>query len=340
MNLPRLRSVHALILCVSLLASPLGAQVTTNRASSILFFPRLVTGNGREAIVTVANISNNAVRVRCFYVAASGSPQSAAEITPFSLFLIKQQPTHWTVSRGRAVDPDDDCVQGDQVVKDCDGAGTDPGTVPPKPDFRGSMICIETDFSGAPLSGNHLTGDATSFGSQSAQVSKYSAIGLVGNENNDGDSALNLGGLFAESDACYSQATITHFAEGSVQIVGASRAVTRTTFTVVPCTQDLTSGDFEPFDLSFAIRNQSGEVRSTIATAEGWTEIPLASLPTFSSNVQGNGPLQTTVTSTVGFLLLADIAYESLDHPSIVKPLVTLPHGLNQAVDVIRVPDP
>jgi hypothetical protein len=191
------------------------AEVSTNLAGSILVFPKVIANGSRDTIIQISNVSNSLVRAHCFYVNATlkdpTQPEGALnkrlwQEVDFDITLTKQQPTHWVVSQGRRVNPLDPAC--DNTTPDCNGAGFDPGLVPPVvPDFEGELKCIEVDDSGAPLSGNHLKGEATLVvtglsktsgmeGTETLQfgdLAQYNAIAILGSENN-GDGTLVLGG--------------------------------------------------------------------------------------------------------------------------------------------------
>src|SRR5262245_52889601 len=140
---------------------------------------------------------------------------------------------------------------------DCNGAGFDPSGSPGGPGvppvaqfFTGELKCIEIDMSGHPVSGNHLKGEATTVirnncavfepgetegectvtgqdclidsddcDDDDFDVAKYNALGIIGNENNDGNGILCLGGepseecpQGAEYDACPEFWIANHFA--------------------------------------------------------------------------------------------------------------------------------
>ena len=112
----------------------------------------------------------------------------------FAIWLTKQQPTHWSVGDGRfrtvatPVRP--------PPTPSATMQGSDPGRVPPVSSvpFAGELRCIEVDQSGAPISGNHLKGEATII-SGDGDASKYNAVGLLGEPfTNNGDDVLCLGG--------------------------------------------------------------------------------------------------------------------------------------------------
>jgi hypothetical protein len=218
--------VVALVLAAG--AGPSAADVTIERGSSIIVFPKVIFDSGPtygpvDTIIQITNTSNSIVYAHCYYMNAipedprfppsEGNPPRWQEIN-FDIFLTKQQPTHWVVGSGRSRNPTDPICIGDGnmvVNRDCSGAGFDPGLIPLTTDpFVGELRCIEVDSSGAPINGNHLKGEATivaaaSFTAGGAQeevqrteISKYNAIGILGlntdlNSNNS-DSVLCLGG--------------------------------------------------------------------------------------------------------------------------------------------------
>ena len=237
------------------------AEVSTNLAGSILVFPKVIANGSRDTIIQISNVSNSLVRAHCFYVNATlkdpTQPEGALnkrlwQEVDFDITLTKQQPTHWVVSQGRNVNPLDPVC--DSMTNDCNDAGFDPGLIPPVvPDFEGELKCVEVDDSGAPLSGNHLKGEATlvvtSPGTtpgneaneilQIGDLAQYNAIAILGSENN-GDGTLVLGGgqcvgdgaangqvcqadadcgdaapCALEYNACPSAWTLNHFADGA-----------------------------------------------------------------------------------------------------------------------------
>ena len=173
----------AMLACLLLGVAVRGAaQPTTDHPASILFFPWVVADTGTDTIIQIGNSSNSSVSAQCFYVDGDTCGQ-----TEFSIFLAKQQPTHWVASRGRPIDPNDAACS--EASFDCDGAGLDPGDVPALPDgFHGLLFCVETDAAHEPLAGNHLSGEASLVGTTTSDVSQYTAVGLEGNiDSGDGD---------------------------------------------------------------------------------------------------------------------------------------------------------
>lgn len=232
------------------------AEVTSERGSSIIVFPKVIfdsqgilSGQPTDTIIQISNTSNSIVYAHCYYMNAApvnpsrpisdANPPRWQEIN-FDILLTKQQPTHWVVGNGRPQDPSDKICSGDprtNVVlnRDCLNAGFDPGRIPLTPDpFVGELRCIEVDSSGAPINGNHLKGEATLItpGTQqvAADASKYNAIGFQGlntdlNSNNS-DFTLCLGGGVteecpggAEYSGCPDTVLLNHYAEGAANPV-------------------------------------------------------------------------------------------------------------------------
>lgn len=216
---------------LGMMASTAHAAVTTERGASILAFPKvLADGSAVDTIIQITNISNNMVHAHCFYVNAApdafGNP--LWQITDFTIWLTKQQPTHWRVGTGRFVNPTDNnqCIMGSQYYPsvDCTDAGIDPGAVPPvPPGFTGELKCVEIDVAGNPIGGNHLKGEATIIVNDDYDVSKYNAIGIQGtdlagetgnelllNQPLDADDAEPVG----QYNACPNVLLLNHLADG------------------------------------------------------------------------------------------------------------------------------
>jgi hypothetical protein len=207
------------------------ADVTTERGASILAFPKVLASGGSDTLIQIANVSNNMVHARCFYVNAQlanpeqpphpvFNPRQWQEID-FTIWLTKQQPTHWQVGTGRFVNPTDSCFDENTIEPwRCANAGLDPGAVPPVPtDFVGELKCVEVDVSGNPIGGNHLKGEATI--KHGADVVKYNAIGIEGTERaGETGNELRLDQPRGTDDpvgqynACPNTLIVNHLAEG------------------------------------------------------------------------------------------------------------------------------
>ena len=351
---------------VGLVVGGAQAQVTTDRSASIVVFPKVISDGTRDTIIQITNTSNSMVHAHCFYVNAAPTdltfppgplnPPLWSEVD-FSIWLTKQQPTHWVVSEGRLVDPTDQPCDNNPPFYACNGAGTDPGLVPPVQEFfTGELKCIETDASGAPVSGNHLKGEATlvtfdicdgftgtcvlsgvpcTLNSDCEDdpadfdVAKYNAIGIVGNENNDGDGVLCLGGepsadcpQGAEYDACPAVWIANHFAEDAPDPVHASvnedtpdDSSIDTSFTFVPCTENFLTQD--PTNLTIAIvsYNEFEQPLSAFANVTCWADLDLEDISNiFDYTVRGSSFAQTRLRPTAqtqsGFLMVGEEFHE------------------------------
>jgi len=235
-----------------LLALPGRADVSVERGSSIIIFPKVISDNDGlltrgfpvETIIQISNTSNSLAFAHCFYVNAAPldpsqppgpfNPPQWQEVD-FDLVLTKQQPTYWVVGQGRRVDPTDPQCSRVPPVFSCPSAGFDPGAIPAvPPNFQGQLVCIEVDSAGAPLNGNRLKGEATLVTPRSTtvngvtmrqgEVSKYNAIGIAGlntdTNSNDGDLTLCIGGnprpgcpAGAEYNGCPDTVIVNHFGE-------------------------------------------------------------------------------------------------------------------------------
>lgn len=212
-------------------------DVTVERPGSILILPKVVADGIRDTVVQVTNTSNSLVHAHCYYV--DGAPVNPLlppspsnppiwQETDFFIWLTRQQPTHWVVSRGRRPDPSD--------ASGSDGAGIDPGLVPPViTGFTGELICVQVDASAAPTAGNSLKGEATLVGPEN-DISKYNAIAILGNSV-DSNNELLLNNT--EYNACPENLQFNHIAEGAEAPVFGPGSSVEGRLTLIPCTQNL-----------------------------------------------------------------------------------------------------
>lgn len=244
-----------------LVAGPLPARAatTSEQSSSILIFPKVVFDGSRDTVIQITNTSNSMVHAHCFYVNAaplcigagdclagtcSGTCEPQWIEVDFAIWLTKQQPTHWSVGEGRLPPGGFPC---DATNSECDNAGIEIGRVPPVSSvpFAGELRCIEVDQSGAPISGNHLKGEATII-SGDGDASKYNAVGLIGEPfSNNGDDVLCIGGGVtdecpsgAEYEGCGQRLIMPNFAEGADNPMFGPSSEVDTELTLTPCTAD------------------------------------------------------------------------------------------------------
>jgi hypothetical protein len=285
-----LSGLCAFAVVLGVVAAGARADVTTEKGASILVFPKVRAGNGFDTIVQIANTGNKMVFAHCFYVDGSlvnTLTQQPCDLpgqlcvpscleTDFSIWLTKQQPTHWRVSTGRQFNPLDKLGS--------DGAGFDPGFVPPvptTPGFLGELKCIEVDESGAPVTGNHLKGEATLM-TTAGDVSKYNAIGIAGDANLSPTNPLLLDGT--TYDACPAKTILNHFATGATDPVvadfppGALTATEATELTLVPCSEDFEHQAPTTVTLKFRVTNEFEDTLSFSTTLSCFLNAELANL--------------------------------------------------------------
>jgi hypothetical protein len=318
---------------VGMLTSAAVAQVTTEQSASILVFPKVIADGSRDTIIQISNTNNSLVYAHCFYVNGASTlggpvgplnPPLCTE-TDFDITLTRQQPTHWVVSQGRTVDPTDPpCTRTNPA---CNGAGFDPGRVPPVvPDFTGELKCVEVDASGAPMSGNHLKGEATLVTlapglATNGDVAKYNALGIVGLETNNADNVLCLGGQpggacanGAEYNACPQTWILDSLAaDAHDQVTGDGRV--DQFITVVPCQENFETQVATSVTVQFAVTNEYEQTFSASTTVTCWAELQLDDINrVFHVDFVGSDFIQTRMRPSAGtasgFLVVADALYK------------------------------
>jgi hypothetical protein len=326
-SVDRARSIALVCASVALglilVPATVAARTTTELPSSILIFPKVIADGTRDTFIQISNTANSVVHVHCLYVNAypiclgigdcqegtcTGACVPQWQEIDFNLWLTKQQPTHWGVSFGRqdgvgAPDCRRDIRTG-QREYDCYDAGLTPGRIPPVPSpFEGELRCIEVDQSGAPISGNHLKGEATII-SRDGDASKYNAVGILGEPfTNNSDNTLCLGGepsaecpTGAEYEGCPDRFWIPHFAAGADNPIFGPTSTVRTEFTVVPCRANFELSALDPtrVTLQFLVWNEFESRVSTAAEVECWRSFFLDDLhPIFTVGQQQTRLVQT-----------------------------------------------
>jgi streptogramin lyase len=323
------------LLVVSWLASAAAAQVVLDQGASIIVLPKIVVDSTHETLVQLSNTSNNSIHADCFYI----NPISLGFVeTDFSIMLAKQQPAFWLASQGRL--PSNALPgQVNNIVP--------PVTAP----FQGYMMCVQTDASGAPISGNSLTGQETLTEIATGDSAKYHAIGFVGNFNNDGDNTLCLGGDVspscpngAEYSGCPQTWIMDHFAGGaSDSVVGPGSAV-RTNLTLIACSIDLLNVAPVPATANFRIVNQFAQSFSASTTVTTWIDTPLDAIsPVFGSSTLSTDYAQTRISSVAqnaGILAAAQEFHDSGPPTSLTAStaLNLHPQGQGAGQDLIVLP--
>ncbi len=239
--------IAGVLIGVTLAAGTVSAQgnFTTERPSSILIFPKVVNTTA-DTVIQITNTSNMMTHAHCFYTdgrSVNGAP--VWQVTDFELVLTRQQPTHWSASAGRAVNPMDSI------------GGIDPGLIPPvPPGFTGFLVCVETLIDGTPTGGNSLKGEATvgeiTGTGGTNNISKYNAIGIPacngpqsgicggGGGSVNTDNVLELNGV--EYAKCPGGSYLNFTAEGAPDLAidgaGNTPSAVSTNVTLVPCGMD------------------------------------------------------------------------------------------------------
>jgi hypothetical protein len=104
------------------------ADVTIDRAGSVVIFPKVIADGERDTLITLSNVSNMPVMAHCAYVMGAGFCQRSGDLCQidldcpeiegqpnpcviewqagdFDIWLTMKQPTMWRVSTGRIFDP-------------------------------------------------------------------------------------------------------------------------------------------------------------------------------------------------------------------------------------------
>jgi len=305
------------------------AETTTERSSSILIWPKVVFDEDIDTLIQLSNTTNSMVHAHCFYVNAVGFCErreteaclTNADCGPtgpcvpqwqevdFDIWLTKQQPTHWEAGVGRfdnLLDPQCDRNVGNY---ECDGAGFDPGRVPPVGfPFYGELKCFEVDQSGAPISGNHLKGEATIV-TVDGDASKYNAVGILGEPlTNDGNTTLCLGGDVSETcpsgaeyQPCADVLILDHFAEGADNPLLGPTSEVRTEVTLVPCAQDLELQRPSRVTVQLLVYNEFEQRFSGSIPVECWKTFLLSEAsPIFNVTTLGGRVAVTRMRTSVG----------------------------------------
>jgi hypothetical protein len=250
-----------------------------------------------DTVIQISSTSNSPVFAHCFYInAAPRDPTNPPGVfnppqwqeVDFDIWLTAQQPTHWVVGTGRREDAAD--PQCTRTLRDCSGAGFDPGSVPPVPDpFTGELKCIEVEDTGLPVNGNHLKGEATLV-SPNGDASKYNAVGVVGlngDNSNNTDTTLCLGnhvtGTCAmsgpEYDGCPQTVILDQFAEHAtdpvIEELGNGPSQVTTELTLAPCTEDFENQVPASVTVQFLVINEFEELFSTSTTVTCWANLEL-----------------------------------------------------------------
>jgi hypothetical protein len=190
-----------------------------------------------------------------------------------------------------------------------DGAGLDPGAIPPVPEgFTGELKCVQTDPGGVPFPGNALKGDAVLV-TDSGEVSKYNAISILATGSVSGEPVNeirldNTPNEDGEANSCYATNYLNHFAAGAKNPMMPSLAPglcsadpntnecpIQTELTMVPCSQDLENIIPGEVTVQFLITNEFENSLSYSTTVECWFNESLYKI----GSTTGTGPFSYAV---------------------------------------------
>lgn len=316
------------------------AQLSTEHPSSVLMYPRVVSDSSTETYVELTNSSNSGISARCFYSGAAGAPV----LHEFSIDLPRSMATHWVVSLGRPVDPNDPPCSPEN--DSCSGAGLDPGEIPAVVEgFRGQLLCVETDRTGSPAAGNHLLGSATQVTRATGDITRYAALGSVGLETAADDPILCLGAadettcpLGAEFAACPLVWTLD-VRPDDLALAGEGNPRSRTQITIVPCSQNLATGAVMPVQVNVLALTTLGTQFATSIQIDAWTDVDLSAIDAGLTAVTlGDAVVQLRVRSLNGHGLFV-LGGERLEGAGAAAVAVQPAHaGIAFAGDLITLP--
>jgi len=266
-----------LLLATGLIAAvPASGQsvLGSDKLGSVLVFPKVVSDASTDTMIEIFNAGTDEVYLRCFYIRGA-IPRTRTEMR---LTLTRQQPTHWVVSRGRSVNPDDPPCSPDSLS--CGGAGEDPGVIPAMPAFLGELICVQTDATHEVVIGNALGGQATIRDLVQGDVSQYPALRLAGDPDTPSSNTLCLGAGCdtARFDACPRHWTLSHLSDTTTAMTEGEAAVDATEITAVYCTQNLATLSIPAVLMNFSITNELEQRFGGALVINGWANLDLGAL--------------------------------------------------------------
>jgi hypothetical protein len=329
----RLAAIPLFVLVAATLGPRAPAQVTTDRGASILVFPKVAADSSGDTVLQLANLSDNDIEAYCAYVdSSSGSWQTLG----FSIAVGPQRPLHWTAASGRMA-----------------GAGENSLDIPAAPAaFRGELLCVQVDGSGAALSGNDLAGQATLIDLASGDVAAYTAAGLRGSGLNDGDDFLCIGGqpsdnciVGAEYDPCPGEWILSLPADGTEDAQLGAGSGLSTRLAVAPCSQNLRDATPTTIEIQISVFNELAERFTGRASVTCWADLSLAEVggQIFTRGMLGTDYAEARLqpdTGSGGFMLVAQTTRTTGGAAPVASSVALVPHhtGSADASDAIVLP--
>ena len=326
-------TIRVLVLTVALLAGGRSAaQVTTDRGASILVYPKVVADASADTTLQLVNLSDNRIDAYCAYVSgAAGSWQALG----FGVALSPQRPVHWTAAGGHTP-----------------AAGEDPNDIPAAPaGFRGDVLCVQVDGTGAPFSGNELAGQALLTDVASGDLTGYTAAGLRGSGLNDGDDNLCIGNgesdtcFIGEYDSCPGEWIVSLPAEGAADAQLGAGSQLSTDLTVVPCSQNFRDAQPGSVDIDITVFNELGQQFTGTASVTCWADLSLADVGggIFTRQTLGTDAAEARLkpmAGSGGFFLLAQTTRTSGGAAPVASSSAVVPphQGSTDTSDLIVLP--
>jgi hypothetical protein len=274
MRKPFLISALAALGGVFLWAGIASADVTSDRSSAILVYPKLIYSSAEDDILSapgevidttmqLTNTSNEEIALRCFYVNANSHCSNEEDRVcnahadcqvagaggfcvpgwieiDFELTLSPYQPLVWSLGDGLTNFP---CTAG----APCSIAGNNyvnTGIIPPANEdpFLGELKCIQVGENNEPIDRNDIKGEATIItvrpdpvgAQQSLDARGYNAVGIQAIPG--ANDGDNTLRIGEEYNGCPSYLILDHYFDDAVEPIDG--AYVKTHLTLVPCSQN------------------------------------------------------------------------------------------------------
>lgn len=251
---PWLTSLGVLLTILAVSAGQARADASIDKKGSVLVFPKLVADENQDTLVQLTNTFTSDILVHCNYVT-----RDCGELD-FDISLTAQQPTFWTVKRGRFHAPGfpPPCRVGDPfcsctLLPPPEGQEGPPrlacpeiptgtfGNAPiPLGEFDGAMYCYEiSPVDDTVISRNAIKGEAIIEDLPSGDISAYNAISINGiSDAAEGDIDLNND----EYNSCPNWLVLNSYSEGFPEPafgLPPTNVSVSTELSLVPCTINL-----------------------------------------------------------------------------------------------------
>jgi len=303
---PFLSGVLAILGGVTVAAGVANADVTSDRPAGLIVLPKLIfdsngdlgvlTGNGDpvDTEVQLTNVSDQDVKLRCFYVNANShctnDPTRVCSVaadcqtpipgglcfegwieTDFEITLTPFQPLIWRISEGLFSLPLADHGQLGSVP----AVNEDP--------FLGELKCVQVGPDDAPVDRNDMKAEVSiiTYTASAIDARAYNGIGIQAIEgSNDADNTLVLGGEDPEYNGCPNVLILNHFFDDAIEPI--SNQSVKTHLTLVPCSQNFQLQDVALFNTTaqFLVFNEFEQRFSASRQVRCFKEFELCSLGT------------------------------------------------------------